>query len=126
MPAEPLNLPPDVARAFAEDMRAYFKETNGIKRDEIAARQAWLLERYVRGKLRTNDVKMLFGARFDPLSAPKVDPRQPRKPLNHHRIVHHLGGQCWKPIGVKVRRLITSVARAGQEVQALEARPTRS
>jgi hypothetical protein len=50
------------ARAFAEDMRAYFKETNGIKRDEIAARQAWLLERYVKGKLRTNDVKELFEA----------------------------------------------------------------
>jgi hypothetical protein len=60
VPFRPIDLPPDVAHAFAEDMRAYFKVTNGIKRDEIAARQAWLLERYVKGKLRTNDVKELF------------------------------------------------------------------
>jgi hypothetical protein len=60
MPFKPIDLPPDVARAFARDMRAYFNEINGIKRDEIAARQSSLLEKYVGGKLRANDVKELF------------------------------------------------------------------
>jgi hypothetical protein len=46
-------------------MRAYFKETDGVERDEIAARQAWLLERYVKRKLRTNDVGELFEAMKD-------------------------------------------------------------
>jgi hypothetical protein len=36
---KPLDLPPDVARAFTEDMRAYFAEENQIKRDGIAVRQ---------------------------------------------------------------------------------------
>ena len=39
MPRKPLDLPPAVARRFVEDMRAYFAETNLIKRDEIAARR---------------------------------------------------------------------------------------
>jgi hypothetical protein len=34
-----LDLPPEVARAFTEDMRAYFAEPNPIKRDGIAMRQ---------------------------------------------------------------------------------------
>ena len=34
-----LDLPPEVARAFTEDMRAYFAEPNPIKRDGIAVRQ---------------------------------------------------------------------------------------
>jgi hypothetical protein len=29
------------SRAFVRDMRAFFAEKNTIKRDEIAARQAW-------------------------------------------------------------------------------------
>ena len=36
---KPLDLPPAVARAFVEDMRAYFTEENPIKRDGIAVRQ---------------------------------------------------------------------------------------
>jgi hypothetical protein len=53
-----------VAKAFVKDMKAYFAETNGIKRDEIAARQAWLLQEYMRGqrKVRLNEVKELFEA----------------------------------------------------------------
>jgi hypothetical protein len=35
----PLELPPEVARRFFEDMRAFHRERNPIKRDEIAARQ---------------------------------------------------------------------------------------
>jgi hypothetical protein len=34
-----LDLPPEVARAFVDDMRAYFAEENPIKRDGIAVRQ---------------------------------------------------------------------------------------
>ena len=33
-----IEIPPDVARRFVQDMLAYFAETNPIKRDEIAAR----------------------------------------------------------------------------------------
>ena len=33
---KPLDLPPDVARSFVQDMRAYFAEENQIKRDGIA------------------------------------------------------------------------------------------
>jgi hypothetical protein len=39
MPRKPIELPPAVARRFVEHMRAFFAEKNGIKRDEIAARQ---------------------------------------------------------------------------------------
>jgi hypothetical protein len=38
MPRKPIELPPGFARCFAEDMRAWFAETDLIKRDEIAAR----------------------------------------------------------------------------------------
>jgi len=40
-----VELPPEVARAFDADMRAFFAENNGggHKADEIAARQAWAL-----------------------------------------------------------------------------------
>jgi hypothetical protein len=34
------DLPPDAARSFVEDMRAYHAEESGAKREEIAARQA--------------------------------------------------------------------------------------
>ena len=37
MPLKPLELPPDVARDFVRDMRAFFAEKNTIKADEIAA-----------------------------------------------------------------------------------------
>jgi hypothetical protein len=55
-----IDLPPDVARAFLADMRAYFAETSQIKRDEIAARQRAILAEYVRGRLRVADVKEMF------------------------------------------------------------------
>ena len=37
---KPLDLPVMIAKAFAEDTRAYFPEPNVIKRDEIAARSS--------------------------------------------------------------------------------------
>ena len=36
---KPPELPPAVARTFVKDMKAFFKEKNAIKRDEIALRQ---------------------------------------------------------------------------------------
>jgi len=60
---KPLELPPAVARAFVKDMRAFFAETNPIKRDEIAVRQLRALQP-LQGprekKLRLSDVYELF------------------------------------------------------------------
>jgi hypothetical protein len=63
MARKPLELPPDVARAFLADLRAYHDEPDAIKRDEIAARQTWLLNQHLKPnskELRTNDVKDMF------------------------------------------------------------------
>jgi len=51
MTRKPLDLPPEVARAFVTDMKAFFAEENLIKRDEIAARQLSVLNQY-RGTAR--------------------------------------------------------------------------
>jgi hypothetical protein len=59
----PIELQPEVARRFFEDMRAYHRENNPIKADEIAARQLHALGGYLRPrdrKLRLSDVKELF------------------------------------------------------------------
>ena len=45
-PRKKRDLPPDVARAFIKDMRAYFKEKHPIRRDEIARRQLAALRDY--------------------------------------------------------------------------------
>jgi hypothetical protein len=55
-----LDLPPDVAREFVEDMEAFFKEPNQTKQDEIAARRLRVLREHSRGKLRLSDVKQMF------------------------------------------------------------------
>jgi hypothetical protein len=63
MPRNPLDLPPEVARRFVEDMLAFFAETNSIKRDEIAARQMHVLRQYQgprEKKLRVIDVIEMF------------------------------------------------------------------
>jgi hypothetical protein len=57
---KPLDLPPEVGRAFMEDMRAFHAEKNAIKRDEIAARASWRLKQHYSGKLRLSDVKRMF------------------------------------------------------------------
>jgi hypothetical protein len=59
----PSELPPEVARRFFEDLRAYHRESNPIKADEIAARQLHALRQYQRPrekKLRLSDIKQLF------------------------------------------------------------------
>jgi hypothetical protein len=58
-----LELPPEVAKAFVRDMRAYFKAKDQNKRDEIAARQRFALIEFQgpRDKpLRITDVIKMF------------------------------------------------------------------
>lgn len=57
------ELPPAVARGFMKDLRAFFKETDGTKRDAIAVRQLHALREHQgpRDKpLKLNDVKKMF------------------------------------------------------------------
>jgi hypothetical protein len=57
------DIPPAAARRFVEDMRAYHAEKSPHKREEIAARQAWLLNEHLpRGarRIRTNEVAEAF------------------------------------------------------------------
>jgi hypothetical protein len=63
MPRKPIELPPDFARRFAEDMLAWFAETNSIKRDEITARQLHALRQHQGPrdkKLCVTDVIQMF------------------------------------------------------------------
>jgi hypothetical protein len=57
MPRKPIELPPEIARAFVRDMKAFFAERNQIKADEIAIRQLVALNEY-------------FGRREKPLRVP--------------------------------------------------------
>jgi hypothetical protein len=41
-----MNLPPDIARRFVEDMEAFYAEPNAIKQGEIAARQLHILREH--------------------------------------------------------------------------------
>jgi hypothetical protein len=65
MPNKPIELPPAAARRFVEDMRAFFKETNQIKQDEITARQVDALRHYYVGTLRLTDVIDMFNQMRD-------------------------------------------------------------
>ncbi|SHM40715.1 hypothetical protein SAMN05444321_6240 [Bradyrhizobium lablabi] len=63
-----LELPPEVAKAFVRDMRAYFKAKGQNERDEIAARQRSALSGYQGPrdkKLRITDVIKMFNAMKD-------------------------------------------------------------
>lgn len=60
LPPKELELPPAAARRFVQDMLAFFKETNQIKQDEIAARQLHALRQHYAGKLRLVDVTQMF------------------------------------------------------------------
>lgn len=62
MSRNPLELPPQVAKAFVKDVRAFFKAKTQLEGDEIAARQCWALKEHLpRGsKLRISDVKAMF------------------------------------------------------------------
>jgi hypothetical protein len=59
----PLNLPPNVARAFLSDLRAYWAEDDGHKRDAIAVRQLHSLKEYQSPRdkpLRLSDIRQMF------------------------------------------------------------------
>jgi hypothetical protein len=63
VPSKPIELPPNVAKAFIRDMRAFFKAKNQLKQDEIASRQLhalWAFQRPREKKLRLADVKEMF------------------------------------------------------------------
>jgi hypothetical protein len=65
-----IEIPPEVARCFVEDMYAYFAEINSIKRDEIAARQMSVLRQYQGPQekpVRIPDVKEMFRQLMDEL-----------------------------------------------------------
>ena len=56
-------LPPSAVASFVRDMRAFLAESNDIKRDEIAARQLDVLEKFrlpQERDLRLSDVKEMF------------------------------------------------------------------
>ena len=58
-----IEIPPEVARLFVRDMRAFFAEKNIIKADGIAARQLQVLREYQgprEKKLKLTDVKEMF------------------------------------------------------------------
>ncbi|MCP1843669.1 hypothetical protein ACVIHI_003412 [Bradyrhizobium sp. USDA 4524] len=59
---KPLEIPPEIARRFAESMWAFHAEYDPIKRDEIAAdTRHTLLQHLPRGtKLRLADILELF------------------------------------------------------------------
>ena len=68
LPRKPIELPPEVARAFVRDMITFFAETNTIKADEIAIRQLLVLNEYLGRRerpLRVTDMKELFGQMRD-------------------------------------------------------------
>jgi hypothetical protein len=61
--SKPLEPPPEVARRFFKDLRAFLAEKDAIKADAIAARQLHALRQYKRPrekKLRLSDVKAMF------------------------------------------------------------------
>jgi hypothetical protein len=61
MPRKQLEVPPAAAKSFVKDMRAFFREKNLIKRDGIAAQQAWSLTQHLPGlRIRTHEVKEMF------------------------------------------------------------------
>jgi hypothetical protein len=63
-----MELPPEVARRFVEDMEAYFAESNPLKRERIALRQLHILRAHRRprdSKLRLSEVKQLFEQMHD-------------------------------------------------------------
>jgi hypothetical protein len=57
-----LEIPPEAAKAFVRDMKAFFKASGQLMQDEIAAKQVWLLKQHLpRGtQLRISDVKEQF------------------------------------------------------------------
>ncbi|WP_316184766.1 hypothetical protein [Bradyrhizobium sp. SZCCHNRI1003] len=65
---KPLELPPEVAKAFLTDMEAFYAAPDWLAKDEIAARQLRVLREYLRPsdrKLGLTEVKELFAQMRD-------------------------------------------------------------
>jgi hypothetical protein len=64
MPRKPIELPPEVAKAFVRDMKAFFKAGGtGVKADGIAARQLHALRAYQGPRekpIKLHQVKEMF------------------------------------------------------------------
>ena len=60
MPSKPIELTPEVARAFSKDLRAYHATRNKDKRTQIAARQAEVLSRETGASVSMEEVYELF------------------------------------------------------------------
>jgi hypothetical protein len=61
MHRKPLELPPEVARDFVGDMKAFFARGHDtIKVDGIAIGTLHMLKQHYSGKLRLADVKAMF------------------------------------------------------------------
>jgi hypothetical protein len=61
MRSKPIELPPEVAKAFVKDMRAFFAAGgSGAKADGIAAMRLHALKQHYSGKLKLHEVKLLF------------------------------------------------------------------
>jgi hypothetical protein len=63
MPGKSIELPPEVAKAFVLDMRAFHAEKSPIKRDEIASRQIHVLRQYQAKNerpIKLHQVKQMF------------------------------------------------------------------
>lgn len=60
MPSKPIKLPPEVARAFSKDLRAYQATRNKDKRTQIAARQAEALSKETGAPVSMEEVYVLF------------------------------------------------------------------
>jgi len=61
MPRKPIELQPEIARAFVRDMKAFFAcGHDTIEADGIAATQLHALKQHYNGKLRLTDIKAMF------------------------------------------------------------------
>ena len=61
MPRKPIELPPEVAKAFVRDMRAFFAAGGtGVKADAIADQQLHALKQHYSGRLKLTDVKEMI------------------------------------------------------------------
>jgi hypothetical protein len=57
---KPVEIPANIGKHFAADMRRFHRETNPIKRDEIAGGTMRMLREHYSGRLRVPDVKRMF------------------------------------------------------------------
>lgn len=61
------DIPPEVAHAFVKNMWAYFAEKDPAKQELIAVLQLRTLQDHYKGKLRLDDVRLMFKKMHDEL-----------------------------------------------------------